>query len=160
MTRPKSESLANRVHITNHDGRNGKSRRTTNRHLRAASAGNPHRREVSVIAKTGIGLFRKSLSRYGKTAYLSQPDLTEGRNVEIGEEVAIKLEHHTIDPSLLDEEAEIYRRLAGKLRFPRYTGMEAFMTSLVAVRTPPAEPGGFVSLLRRSILAQDDLNAG
>ena len=38
--------------------------------------------------------------------------------METREEVAIKLEHHSVDPSLLDEEVEIYQSLSGHNGFP------------------------------------------
>ena len=44
--------------------------------------------------------------------------ISAGRNAESGDEVAIKLEHYRVDPSLLEEEAAIYRSLAGKPGFP------------------------------------------
>ena len=42
-----------------------------------------------------------------------------GKDVETNEEVAIKLEHHTAFPSLLEWEVDIYRSLAGRAGFPR-----------------------------------------
>jgi casein kinase I homolog HRR25 len=39
-------------------------------------------------------------------------------NVNTDEEVAIKLEHVSIDPSLLREEAEVYKSLAGGAGIP------------------------------------------
>ena len=45
--------------------------------------------------------------------------ITTGKDVETNEEVAIKLEHHTIVPSLLEEEANIYRSLSGRAGFPQ-----------------------------------------
>lgn len=38
---------------------------------------------------------------------------TKGINDDTGEEVAIKLEHVSIDPSFLEQEVEIYKSLAG-----------------------------------------------
>ena len=37
----------------------------------------------------------------------------EGTNIDTGEDVAIKLEHVSIDPSLLGREADVYRSLSG-----------------------------------------------
>ena len=45
--------------------------------------------------------------------------VSAGRDAESGDEVAIKLEHHRVDPSLLEEEVTIYRSLAGKPGFPQ-----------------------------------------
>ncbi|KIW24846.1 uncharacterized protein PV07_10534 [Cladophialophora immunda] len=42
-----------------------------------------------------------------------------GRDAETGNEVAMKLEHHSIAPSLLEEEVGIYQSLAGKAGFPQ-----------------------------------------
>ncbi|KAK5189052.1 hypothetical protein LTR96_010935 [Exophiala xenobiotica] len=42
-----------------------------------------------------------------------------GRDAETGNEVAMKLEHHSVAPSLLEEEARIYQSLARKAGFPR-----------------------------------------
>ncbi|EXJ80936.1 CK1/CK1/CK1-D protein kinase [Capronia epimyces CBS 606.96] len=42
-----------------------------------------------------------------------------GRDVDSGAEVAIKLEHFSADPSLLDDEVPIYQELAGQTGFPR-----------------------------------------
>lgn len=42
-----------------------------------------------------------------------------GRDAETGSEVAMKFEHHSVAPSLLEEEVEIYRSLAGKTGFPQ-----------------------------------------
>jgi serine/threonine protein kinase len=41
-----------------------------------------------------------------------------GSNVDTDEDVAIKLEHHTIDPSFLEYETEIYKSLSGRTGFP------------------------------------------
>lgn len=43
----------------------------------------------------------------------------QGTDVDSGDEVAIKLEHVSIDPSFLEDEAEIYRSLAGGAGIPR-----------------------------------------
>ena len=43
----------------------------------------------------------------------------QGTHVDSGDEVAIKLEHVSVDPSLLACEAEIYRSLAGAAGIPR-----------------------------------------
>lgn len=42
-----------------------------------------------------------------------------GRDVGTGTEVAIKLEHHTIEPGFLEDEARIYRCLPQRPGFPR-----------------------------------------
>ena len=42
-----------------------------------------------------------------------------GTHVDSGDEVAIKLEHVSVDPSLLEGEAEIYRSLSGGAGIPR-----------------------------------------
>jgi len=44
---------------------------------------------------------------------------TTGKDVETNEEVAIKLEHHEVFPSLLEEEVDIYRSLSGRVGFPQ-----------------------------------------
>ncbi|OAG37813.1 hypothetical protein AYO21_07919 [Fonsecaea monophora] len=41
-----------------------------------------------------------------------------GRDAETGNEVAMKLEHHSVAPSFLSEEVRIYRSLAGEAGFP------------------------------------------
>jgi serine/threonine protein kinase len=42
-----------------------------------------------------------------------------GRDADTGSEVAIKLEHSKVDPSLLEEEIRIYKSLQSKPGFPR-----------------------------------------
>ena len=42
----------------------------------------------------------------------------QGTNVDTDEEVAIKLEHVSIDPSLLEREADIYKSLSGAAGIP------------------------------------------
>ncbi len=42
-----------------------------------------------------------------------------GTSIDTGEEVAIKLEHVSIDPSLLEAEADVYRSLSGGVGIPR-----------------------------------------
>ncbi|KAK5442638.1 hypothetical protein LTS15_010956 [Exophiala xenobiotica] len=56
-----------------------------------------------------------------------------GHEAESGEEVAMKLEHHSVSPSLLDEEARIYQSLAGKPGFPQvyWHGRQDDFTALV-----------------------------
>lgn len=44
---------------------------------------------------------------------------TQGININTGEDVAIKLEHVSIDPSLLEGEADTYRSLSGGVGIPR-----------------------------------------
>ncbi|KIX02323.1 uncharacterized protein Z518_08264 [Rhinocladiella mackenziei CBS 650.93] len=61
--------------------------------------------KYQLLRKLGSGSFGK--------VYLA------GRDVDCGKEVAIKLEHYTVEPSLLDEEVEIYQVLAGHTGFPR-----------------------------------------
>lgn len=48
-----------------------------------------------------------------------QAHVSPRRDADSGDEVAIKLAHHRVDPSLLEEEASIYRSLAGKPGFPK-----------------------------------------
>ena len=43
----------------------------------------------------------------------------QGTHVDSGDEIAIKLEHISVDPSLLEQEAEIYRSLCGGVGIPR-----------------------------------------
>lgn len=45
--------------------------------------------------------------------------ISTGCDAETGTEVAMKLEHHSVAPSLLDDEVQIYQSLAGKTGFPR-----------------------------------------
>ncbi|KAK5202406.1 hypothetical protein LTR41_011842 [Exophiala xenobiotica] len=56
-----------------------------------------------------------------------------GRDAETGTEVAMKFEHHSVAPSLLVEEAEIYQSLAGKTGFPQvhWHGQQDDFTVLV-----------------------------
>lgn len=42
-----------------------------------------------------------------------------GQDVDTNNQVAIKLEHHTVEPSLLDEEVDIYKSLTERPGFPR-----------------------------------------
>lgn len=44
---------------------------------------------------------------------------TQGTDVDSGDEVAIKLEHTSIDPSFLEREADVYRSLSGGAGIPR-----------------------------------------
>ncbi len=44
---------------------------------------------------------------------------TQGTNINTGEDIAIKLEHVSIDPSLLEGEADTYRSLSGGVGIPR-----------------------------------------
>jgi hypothetical protein len=48
-----------------------------------------------------------------------RPHIPTGRDAETGNEVAMKFEHHSVAPSLLEEEVEIYQSLAGKTGFPQ-----------------------------------------
>ncbi|KAL8690989.1 MAG: hypothetical protein Q9224_004275 [Gallowayella concinna] len=48
----------------------------------------------------------------------------QGTSLQTGEEVAIKLEHVTIDPSLLESEFEAYQSLAGGPGIPRVYALE------------------------------------
>ena len=62
-----------------------------------------------------------SLSWYSRVCLL-HGILTQGfvgRDAYTGDEVAIKLEHYRVAPSLLDLEVQIYRSLAGRPGFPR-----------------------------------------
>ena len=52
-------------------------------------------------------------------------DGAQATHIDSGEEVAIKLEHVSVDPSLLACEAEIYRSLAGGAGIPR---VHAYLT--------------------------------
>ncbi|KAK5203065.1 hypothetical protein LTR41_011187 [Exophiala xenobiotica] len=56
-----------------------------------------------------------------------------GRDTETGNEVAMKFEHHSVAPSLLEEEARIYQSLAGKPGFPQvyWHGQQDDFTALV-----------------------------
>ncbi|KAL8698072.1 MAG: hypothetical protein Q9224_002017 [Gallowayella concinna] len=49
---------------------------------------------------------------------------SKGTSIQTGEEVAIKLEHVTIDPSFLESEFEAYRSLAGGPGIPRVYAFE------------------------------------
>ncbi len=42
-----------------------------------------------------------------------------GRDAETGNEVALKLEHYSVEPSLLRDEVYIYQSLAGEVGFPQ-----------------------------------------
>lgn len=55
----------------------------------------------------------------GHNRYVRLTHGAQGTNVDSGDEVAIKLEHVSIDPSLLEREAEIYRSLSGGAGIPR-----------------------------------------
>ena len=48
----------------------------------------------------------------------------QGTNIDTGEDVAIKLEHVSIDPSLLEGEADTYRSLSGGAGIPRVHAYE------------------------------------
>ena len=48
----------------------------------------------------------------------------QGANINTGEDVAIKLEHVSIDPSLLENEADTYRFLSGGVGIPRVHAYE------------------------------------
>ncbi|KAL9045063.1 MAG: hypothetical protein Q9214_001848 [Letrouitia sp. 1 TL-2023] len=57
-----------------------------------------------------------------RTFYLtrkSNPDEELGTSIATGEEITIKLEHVSINPSFLEAEANIYRSLSGGLSIPR-----------------------------------------
>lgn len=49
---------------------------------------------------------------------------SEGINIDTGDDVAIKLEHVSIDPSLLEGEVDIYRSLSGGAGIPRVHAYE------------------------------------
>lgn len=49
---------------------------------------------------------------------------TQGTNIDTGEDVAIKLEHVSIDPSLLEGEVDTYRSLSGGADIPRVHAYE------------------------------------
>lgn len=44
---------------------------------------------------------------------LLEAHYTQGTNIDIGKDVAIKLEHVSINPSLLEGEVDTYRSLSG-----------------------------------------------
>lgn len=46
-------------------------------------------------------------------------DVYIGRDAETGNEVALKLEHYSVEPSLLRDEVYIYQSLAGEVGFPQ-----------------------------------------
>ena len=48
----------------------------------------------------------------------------QGTHIDTGDEVAIKLEHVLIDPSVLEREADIYRSLSGGAGIPRVHAFE------------------------------------
>ena len=48
----------------------------------------------------------------------------QGTNIETGDDVAIKLEHVSIDPSLLEGEVDVYRSLVGGVGIPRVHAYE------------------------------------
>ena len=48
----------------------------------------------------------------------------QGTNINTDEDVAIKLEHVSIDPSLLEGEADTYRSLSGGVDIPRVYSYE------------------------------------
>lgn len=55
------------------------------------------------------------MSRYSSP----KAHVAQGTDVDTGDEVAIKLEHVSIDPSILEREVDIYRDLAGGAGIPR-----------------------------------------
>ena len=75
--------------------------------------------------------------------------------------MAVKLEHHSIDPSLLRDEFEIYESLAGGKGVPKvyWFGRESEFPSN-GIRDPWSEPERSLQLLRPGFLAQDRVDAG
>lgn len=55
---------------------------------------------------------------------LLEAHYTQGTNTDTGKDVAIKLEHVSIDPSLLEGEVDTYRSLSGSAGIPRVHAYE------------------------------------
>ena len=75
-----------------------------------------------LLRKLGSGSFGKvytGMPREHRLLLKHTLTLPLGRDIETGEEVAVKLEHYDVGQSLLDEEVVIYQTLAGKTGFPR-----------------------------------------
>lgn len=58
-------------------------------------------------------------NKYRCSHLLPETDGALGTSIDTGDEFAIKLEHVSIDPSLLSDEVESYRELAGGTGIPR-----------------------------------------
>ncbi len=56
---------------------------------------------------------------YGWSQLLLKAYHTQGTNIDTGEDIAIKLEHISIDPSLLKDEVDTYRSLSNSTGIPR-----------------------------------------
>ncbi len=63
-------------------------------------------------------------NRCGWSRWLLEAHHTQGTNIDTGEDVAIKLEHVSIDPSLLEGEVDTYRSLSGGAGIPRVHAYE------------------------------------
>ncbi len=63
-------------------------------------------------------------NRCGWLQLLLETHGAQGTHVDSGDEVAIKLEHVSIDPSLLEREADVYRSLSGGAGIPRVHAYE------------------------------------
>ena len=65
--------------------------------------------------------------------------ISAGREAETDNEVAMKLEHHSVAPSLLEEEERIYQSLARKPGFPQvyWHGHQDDFTILVSSCSGP-----------------------
>ena len=63
-------------------------------------------------------------------------DQSPAADLDTEEEVAVKLEHHSIDPSLLSDEFEIYESLAGGKGIPKVTQF-CHENNIIFCRLPP-----------------------
>lgn len=75
---------------------------------------------ISAASKPGIWHTRTRVPRYHRPLNLTLLELIwAGLDHRTGDQVAIKLEHHSIAPSLLNKEVDIYQSLGKKSGFPR-----------------------------------------
>ncbi|KIW36042.1 uncharacterized protein PV06_11650 [Exophiala oligosperma] len=88
---------------------------------------------VRRVQDIAIGSRYHLVRKLGSGSFGNVSDDSTGRDAETGDEVAMKFEHHSVEPSLLREEARIYQSLAGKPGFPQvyWHGQQDGFTVLV-----------------------------